>query len=279
MQGRLSPPLHDRLQKFPWASWEEEFGRAASLGFGCIEWIFEAEGFEENPLWTDADRVRRVAEKHGVAVRSVCGDYFMPHPFFRVADAECDANVAILRGLIPRAAEVGARVVLVPVLEVSEIREQAEEMALVGALETCLDEARACGVRLGLETELPADRYEALVRRFDTDRVGVYFDIGNAAARGYDVATDAARLGSLVCGVHVKDRPRGGSSVPLGEGAADFRGCFAALARAGFEGPLILQTAFGADYLGFAARHLSFVREALAGTVAMRAGGGGPSGS
>lgn len=262
MQGRLSPPAPHRLQAFPWASWEREFEHAEALGFDCIEWLFEAERYDENPIWTDAGvkRIRGLVETHAVAVRSVCADYFMPHPFFRVPAAELDASVGVLKRLIERAAAVGAEVVLVPVLEVSEIREPAEADRLAAALEQCLPVARARRIRLGLETELPAGDYAALVARFGDPHVGVYYDVGNAAARGYDPTRDIERLGPMLCGVHVKDRLHGGSSVLLGQGDADFRACFATLVASGYRRPLVLQTAFGDDYLGIARAHLAFVR-------------------
>ncbi|MBI4317889.1 MAG: TIM barrel protein [Chloroflexi bacterium] len=266
VQGRLSPPARERLQAFPWSSWPQEFERARSLGFDCIEWLFEAEGFEENPLWTDEGtrHIRHFAQVSKVAIRSVCADYFMAHPFFRVSLEERASSIAVLRRLIQQAAEVGAEVILVPILEVSEIRTEEEADILVDALNACLPLAHAHGVRLGLETELPADRYAALVARFGDPQIGAYYDIGNAAALGRDLAQDVLTLGGGICGAHVKDRPLGGSSVLLGQGNADFTACFAALARVGYHGPLILQTAFGDDYLGLAAAHLEFVKNRYA---------------
>lgn len=263
MQGRLSPPVPERLQSFPWASWEQEFERARALGFDCMEWLFEAKGYESNPLWTDDGvwRIRELAETQGVAIRSICGDYFMPHPFFRVSAAERDASVEVLKRLIRQAGQLGANVILVPVLEVSEIRSKDEADILVDALKECLPLAHACEVRLGLETELLADRYAALVARFDDPFVGAYYDVGNAAALGHDLTVDVLALGRAVCGVHVKDRPRGGSTVRLGQGDADFAACFAALATVAYRGPLILQTAFGDDYLDIAQTHLQFVKD------------------
>ena len=47
--------------------------------------------------------------------------------------------------------------------------------------------------------------------------------------------------------VHIKDRLRGGTTVPLGTGNADFGRIFAALARTGYRGNYILQTARATD--------------------------------
>jgi len=43
MQGRLVPSRTGRLQAFPSTRWEDEFAIAATLGFGAIEWLLDAE--------------------------------------------------------------------------------------------------------------------------------------------------------------------------------------------------------------------------------------------
>ncbi|MBI4542186.1 MAG: sugar phosphate isomerase/epimerase, partial [Gemmatimonadetes bacterium] len=248
MQGRLSSPDPRRLQAFPWATWEEEFARARLCGLDGMEWLFEADRYGENPIWTDSGcrRIRELCAAHGVAVMSLCADYFMAHPFFRVTRDRVAASVEVLSRLIERAASVGTRTILVPVLEDSAVNNPEEADELVEAVSRCLPAARAHDVRLGVEAELPREEYLALVRRWSDGRVGAYYDTGNAAAKGYDVAADLATLAPVLCGVHLKDRARSGGSVPLGEGLVAFDRCFAALRDAGYGGPLVLQTAFGA---------------------------------
>lgn len=263
MQGRLSPPPPHRIQAFPWGSWEEEFRRARTLGFDCIEWLFEDEGYEHNPLWTEegVHCINQVIQDHGVAVTSVCADYFMDHPFFRVSSEECARSVMVLKRLIEQAAHIAAKVILVPLLEVAEIRSEAETNDLVSALQACLPTARIYGVHLGLETELPADRYKALIARFTDLHVGVYYDMGNASARGYDLAEDIRTFGNRICCTHIKDRKRDGPSVLLGQGDVDFTRCFGALMQVGYQGPLVLQTAFGEEYMEIAAAHQQFIKD------------------
>jgi L-ribulose-5-phosphate 3-epimerase len=264
MQGRLSPPSRRRLQAFPWDSWPAEFAHAGTLGFDGIEWLFEDERHDENPLWTVTGRCRiqELIDAHAVPVRSVCADYFMVHPFFRVGAGERERSIEVLRRLIQAAADVGAGTILLPVLEIAEIRDEAEADLLTDALRACVADARAAKIRLGLETELVGPHYAALVARVGDPVVGAYYDIGNAAAGGHDLAADVRALGTTIVGVHVKDRRRAGGSVPLGQGAADFVACFRALREVEYGGSLVLQTAFGDDYLGCAAVHRRFVQDA-----------------
>src|SRR5262249_2642459 len=143
MQGRLSPSVPGRAQAFPWLFWEEEFARARECGFDTIEWLFDAERFVENPLWTVSgrERIRQQVAVTGTSVRSVCAHYFMTHSLFRVPESERARNIEVLDTLIIHGASVGVRTILVPVLETCEIRTEAERTALLEALRRPLDVA------------------------------------------------------------------------------------------------------------------------------------------
>jgi hexulose-6-phosphate isomerase len=64
-----------------------------------------------------------------------------------------------------------------------------------------------------------------------------------------------------IVNVHVKDRLRGGGTVPLGDGAAQLGAVFELLRRAGYAGDYILQTARAADgdHAGALARYRDLV--------------------
>ena len=196
MQGRLSPPPEGRIQAFPWSSWREEFTYAGECGFDFIEWLFESDHFEQNPLWTKAglSQITELISQTGVKVRSVCADYFMAHPFFRVSDEERLKSIAILETLIQRASLIGVETILLPVLEISEVRTDAEKVLLLESLRTPLELALQNSIRLGVETELPATEYLELVERAKHPALKVYFDVGNATAAGYDAAADVRDL-------------------------------------------------------------------------------------
>lgn len=270
MQGRLSPPPGGRIQAFPWGSWRTEFGLARECGFDSIEWLFESDNFDRNPLWTDQDltQIVELISESGVQVRSVCADYFMPHPFFRVSDGERLNSIAILEKLIERASLIGVETILLPILEISEVRTESEKVMLLESLRTPLDIAWKKGIRLGLETELPVVEYMELVQRANHPALGVYFDVGNATAAGYDAPADIRGLAPHLCGVHIKDRKRhGGGTVLLGQGDTDFTAFFRSIAEIKYEGRFILQTAFGDDYCATARTHLTFVQQHITAAV------------
>ncbi len=264
MQGRLSP-RRPRLQSFPWATWREEFALARRLGFNRIEWLFEEENWENNPLWTDAGRIeiRGLVAESGVAVESICADYFSRRPFFRVEQSERHDSIRRLEDLIENAASIGARMILVPALESSDIRTDEEKRELVSALAGPCERARRNGMTLGLETELPAPQYLALVNEPGDSGVAVYYDVGNAKARGYDVPSDLRLLAGHLGGIHIKDRMRGGPNVPLGQGEVEWDEVFRVLLEIGYSSSLILETVVGADAAASARDNLAFVRTHL----------------
>ena len=266
MQGRLSPPSPKRIQAFPWNSWEQEFAYARDQGVDSIEWLFEEDDYEVNPIMSNegVERINELIEKHGVPVNSVCSDYFMPHPFFRASSEDIEHSISVLKQLIRNTAIVGAKGILIPVLEISEIQTEDDERQLIKALRECAPEAEKYDIFLGLETELPAEQYAELIRHIDVDVVGVYYDTGNAAAQGYDTASDVRVLGPQLCGVHIKDRELKGSTVPLGDGAVDFATCLAAVKEVGYTGTLVMQSYFASDFLGYAKTHAEFLRKLMA---------------
>ena len=261
-QGRLSPPAGGSLRGFPHHSWHREFEHAHACGFDAIEWLFASGDHTVNPVWSDegrseiAGRVRAT----GVRVQSLCADYFITHPLFRVSSEARQCRAAVLTQLITAAARVGVTLIVLPVLEASAIQTLEDEDHLLDALAEPLERASATGVRIALEADLGAADCLRLVERAQCAALGICYDTGNAAARGADLAEDLHLLAPHVLEVHIKDRRRNGLSVPLGEGDADFERFFGAAAAVGYSGPFVLETPPGEHPLESAAAHLAFVR-------------------
>lgn len=260
IQGRLSPRPADRLQAFPVDCWWKEFETAAELGIPAIEWIVEADSWNENPLLFPGgnELVRRVSESTGVEVRSVCADHVMVNKLAGVSESERRKNVAAFQHIISAAAQVGARRILVPLLETSALNTEAEQAQARRSLREAGEMARACGIVLGLEMDIPGHAYAGFVRSVNHPAVRAYYDTGNSGAQGYDIATDVLPLLPLLEAVHVKDRELHGTSRMLGQGAANLRGFLHTLAAANFHGDFTLQSWFGDDAVGDTERNYAF---------------------
>lgn len=268
MQGRLSPPVGGRIQAFPVDTWREEFWRARAAGLAGIEWVYEAETEAANPLRTDegVGEVRRLVEDSGIGVWSVCADYYMATRLVRRNGTLDEAAIEHLRWLVGRVSLLGLRYVVLPFVDASALRSPAEAVGLRAVLRAVLPAAERAGVELHLETDLEPGELVAMVEEIDHPLLRANYDTGNSAALGRDPREELAALGPWLGSVHVKDRLRGGGTVPLGSGAADFPTCFRLIATADYRGPFILQAARGqsADEVAWAIRNRRFVEEHLA---------------
>ncbi len=265
MQGRLVPPVGGRIQAFPADNWRDEFARAATAGLASIEWIDESYGRDVNPLCSESGiaELRALSARHGVAVRSVCADYFMEAPLVR-AGAELPARIAHLVWLVDQCRIAGIGRVVLPFVDASDVGTPDEERELIAVLERVEPAATAAGVELHLEMSFAPERFAAFLDRLPA-AVRVNYDSGNSASLGYHPRDEFAAYGDRIGSVHVKDRVRGGGTVPLGSGDADLPSFFAELRRIAYAGDVILQVARGeaGQEVESARRNRAFVEAAL----------------
>jgi L-ribulose-5-phosphate 3-epimerase len=249
MQGRLLPIGDGPFQCFPGDRWREEFPRAAEAGLDAIEWIYDVQGADVNPLATDpglAD-MATLSRQHGIAVVSLCADYFMDRPFVRVAPEGAAELVAHLIWLIGRCHLAGITRVVLPFVDRSRIETPADEERILDVLARVLPVCATTGTELHLETALAPAAFVSLLDRVPDPLLRANYDSGNSASLGYDVAEELAAYGMRIGSVHVKDRIKGGGTVPLGTGNADLPALFSGLAGLPYQGDYVLQVARSTD--------------------------------
>jgi L-ribulose-5-phosphate 3-epimerase len=265
MQGRLTPSVDGRIQDFPWEHWREEFPLAQANGFDVIEWVLDLPDAEHNPFLTPEGQgeISQLSSKHSVTVESVCVDWLMATP---LADKTGTANaeaVTFLGRVIDACQVLGVRYLEIPLVDNSRISSDAQRDAVVAAVSAESHHASKAGVTVVLETDLPPREFVALLERFEPPTVRANYDMGNSASLGYEPADELAVLGAWIANVHVKDRVKGGGTVPLGTGDADLPTVFAGLANARYAGTYILQTARQPDDVAAARAYRSQVLDLL----------------
>lgn len=259
MQGRLSPIVGDRMQAFPWTNWRDEYPLAQLCGLGLMEWTLDQERLYENPLMTAEGRaeIAGLGEKFGVTVPSLTGDCFMQAPFWK---ADGEQRLALVRDLVAVAgtcALAGIGLIVVPLVDGGRLESREQEDLVVETFASLGRDFAPAGLRVAFESDYPPADLQRFIARFPTAGFGVNYDIGNSAALGFDPVEELSAYGRRVVNVHVKDRLRGGTTVPLGTGSADFETVFRELARAGFAGLCVLQTARASrnDHAGVLCRY------------------------
>jgi L-ribulose-5-phosphate 3-epimerase len=241
MQGRLVAPEGPLYQCFPRSAWREEFPRAKAAGLEAIEWIYDVYGEDVNPLASDGGlaEMRALSAEHGIAVRSVCADWFMQRTLLNgTAD-----NVQRLEWLLGQCGKLQMQRVVLPFVDASKLDGDDDAKALADLLRGMLPMAERTGVELHLETDLDPRHFAALLDLLPSKWVWVNYDSGNSASLGYAPRDEFAAYGPRVGSVHIKDRVLGGSTVALGTGNADFPALFACLAEHRYQRDFILQAA------------------------------------
>jgi hexulose-6-phosphate isomerase len=249
MQGRLSPLVNGKIQAFPWDHWREEFPLASELGIKRMEWTLDHERLLENPLMTPAGQaeILRLSHNYGIFVGSLTGDLFMQAPFWRSVGAEREQRLAEFDLVLDACAAIGIRFIVVPLVDNGAVTSEDEENCVIGALLARADRLRRDGLIVAFECDYEPADLARFIAKLPADAFGVNYDIGNSAALDYDSETEIAAYGARIVNVHIKDRVKGGTTVPLGTGNANLPGTMKSILATGYRGAFILQTARAAD--------------------------------
>jgi len=249
MQGRLCDQVDGKIQAFPWENWEVEFSIAESINVSAMEWTLDQEKLYENPLMTKEGqrKIRALSSFHHVAIPSLTGDCFMQAPFWKSsADLESKLQNDFL-AVCDACSTVGIKMVVVPLVDNGCLENNQQEDRLVDFLlsnEKCFSRK---SIKILFESDFEPLNLKRFINRLPSDRFGINYDIGNSAALGFEPRDEFDAYGARIVNVHVKDRIRGGATVPLGTGSADFKVVFSELKKASYTGNYILQTARAAD--------------------------------
>ena len=245
MQGRLCERVDGKIQAFPWRDWESEFPAAAAIDLHLMEWTLDQEWLHENPLMTTAgqEKIRTLCQHHDLAIPSLTGDCFMQAPFWKV-DGQVRADLQADFLAIGRAcATVGIRMMVVPLVDNGRLESDEQENVLVDFLLAQHSFLSQHNLQVIFESDFIPTELARFIARLPGERFGVNYDIGNSAALGFNPLEEFDAYGARVVNVHVKDRILHGATVPLGTGNADFECVFGLLARQGYQGNVIMQTA------------------------------------
>lgn len=239
MQGRLTPSRGRGIQFFPGApgEWQWEFELAPAAGISSIEWVCE----KDNVLFTAAGRreLEEVMTRTGVRVCNMdlhellTKTDIVKHPD-ELFEKVCEAMGGINGGTVE-----------LPLVEASSLLEESAYDARVASLRRFLQLAEKHKVPVAVETDLGPEALRALTE--EVPEITVVYDVGNSAGLGYDMEEEFKAYGKCISNVHIKDKSKGGSTVPLGTGDVDFPKLFSLLRQMLYTGLVTIQAARGED--------------------------------
>jgi len=243
MQGRLLPKYKGRYQAHPVKYWQKEFQIAQNIGLECIEFILDYNDYEINPLLNKKglNEIKSIYQKTGVAVKTICADYFMESPLYLEDPIIFEKNQDVLLKLINNSNEIGSTNIVIPCVDKSSLDSEFKINHFVKALQPAIDLCEIYQINLSLETDLNPNSFIELISKFQSNRITVNYDIGNSAALGFNPIEELEAYGDRITDIHIKDRTLGGGSVVLGTGNADFELFFNVLKNYDYKGPFIMQ--------------------------------------
>ena len=152
-----------------------------------------------------------------------------------------------LKSIIDGMRQVNSTILVIPLVDNSSIRDSLYTSYAIDYFNGLEQHLTNSNVRIAFETDLPPDTFHSFIENFDSLTFGVNYDIGNSASLGFNPKEEFDAIGQKILNVHVKDRILNGTTVPLGEGDADFDLVFDLLVGSGYTGNYILQTARASD--------------------------------
>jgi hexulose-6-phosphate isomerase len=246
IQGRLSPITNNRIQLFPWDSWQNEFFIASKNNINLIEWTIDTFKFYQNPLinFKQWKEINTIASTNKILIPSVTCDYFMENPPWKTdIDLVKKGIIAIFQGM----KNISANILVVPLVDNSSLLNSSNSDTVKNLFTSLIPEIIQNNIQIAFECDLNPEKLLHFISEFDKNYFGINYDIGNSASLGFDPKNEFEVYGSRIVNVHVKDRKLNGPSVPLGEGDADFLQIFGLLHEVNYQGNLILQTARSND--------------------------------
>jgi len=239
IQGRLTPSNGRGVQFFPHGSgeWEKEFELAPAAGISYIQWICESDSLLFKKEGQEA--VRAVMERTGVAVHNM--DL---HELLTKTDIALQLD-ELFEKICSGLAAINGGTVELPMMEESSLLSKETYEVRVAALRRFIAIAKKYNTPVAVETDLGPAALATLLE--EVPDITVVYDSGNSAGMGYNIEEELAAYGTHISNVHIKDKPVGGTTVPLGTGSVNFQLLFSLLKKINYTGAITLQAARGED--------------------------------
>ncbi len=247
------------------------FERAAKMGAEGLELSYCTEK-DTKALW-EGDHPKQLgdlARSCGVAIPSLGLSALTRKTSLTGAAKQIESGKKLIRQALTVAAEVNAKVLLLPFFGKNTIETEDALTRAADALLDLVEPAEDAGVILGIESTINFSQQRFLLDHLgNTGYVRIYPDTASALVRKLDLPTGLRDLGAeAIAQIHFRDVRITEANPPdyevaLGDGDVDFRAAAQTMRAIGYEGWVILETAPTDDPLAAGKKNLQFARELL----------------
>jgi sugar phosphate isomerase/epimerase len=226
IQGRLLPPVENKIQEFPFNDWEKEFLIIKDLNLNHIEFIVTKNSFD-NFLNIDLS-------KYSKFISGICCDNFIDIDFYKLDFIE--------KNIVPicnKLQFLDIRNIHIPLLEDSEILEKNKQEFFNNILKISNNFPN---INFHFEMESKIEVALELVNL--SDKFYFIYDTGNLNFISVKHVDYIDKIIHKISNVHLKDRNNLGSHYP-GKGTTNFREIFETLKKNDYDGYFTIQTKRG----------------------------------
>jgi len=216
--------------------------RVSELGASGVEPFFAAAN-DALFSWSAGDIRGFTAEakKLGIAVPSTAVGIFNCDSSLVEKTGQTKA-VALIERALDFTAAVNADVMLLCTYLQSEPNTTEKKKNLLETIHRVEPLARKLGVAIALESPLPAQQLVQLVDAAASDHIGIYYDLGNAIALGFDPIEEITFVSRHLRAIHVKDSINKLGGLHLGKGYLNMPAAMDALKKINYDGWLVIET-------------------------------------
>ena len=244
LQGRLvDSERKGFIQYFPSNTWTKELKIANENKIKFIEWVVSYENIKLNPLFykSGTNIVKKYIKRFKVKIRSADLQFFVKKPFYKASGKEYYKRLNLLKNVIINSQKIGIKFIILPVLEKASIKNAKEEKIFINEVLKLKKYLNKKSYIL-LESDYSPKKFLNLMKKINSNKIGINYDTGNSAAQGYNFSNEKIYI-KYIKNIHLKDRKFKGSSVPFGQGSTDFKKLFSILRKFNYKGYFSLQCA------------------------------------
>ncbi|MCK8082233.1 L-ribulose-5-phosphate 3-epimerase [Vibrio sp. 1CM24A] len=238
-------------------SWEDKLKQTKELGFDFLEISVDESDERRSRLdWNDEEvyALRRLCEKHGVPLQSMCLSAHRKFPFGSADPAIREQAVIHMEKAISLAYKLGIRTIQLAGYDVYyEPADKVTHQRFIEGMKLSAQLAERSGVMLAVEI-MDTDylnslsKFEVLSREINSPYFTAYPDVGNISGWNYDIVTELKLSKPHITQIHLKDTYKVTDEykgqfrdLVIGDGEVDFNAIFETLKETECVVPLVIE--------------------------------------
>ncbi|CAK1851739.1 L-ribulose-5-phosphate 3-epimerase [Vibrio crassostreae] len=238
-------------------SWEDKLATTKELGFDFLEISVDESDERRSRLdWNDEEvyALRRLCEKHGVPLQSMCLSAHRKFPFGSADPVIREQAVIHMEKAISLAYKLGIRTIQLAGYDVYyEPADKVTHRRFIEGMKLSAQLAERSGVMLAVEI-MDTDylnslsKFEVLSREVNSPYFTAYPDVGNISGWNYDIVTELKLSKPHITQIHLKDTYKVTDEykgqfrdLVIGDGEVDFNAIFETLKVTECVVPLVIE--------------------------------------